>query len=441
MYKMRLFTSAVLLLFLAACLQVAAQQGAPPASIAGYSTILVKNKSNIALGEKGVWVPVKKLNSDMAPADAFPVLLDENNKQVGCQLVSMGKEGAKDALFFLADLKPGEEKRYTLGWAEKQQLPKRVNIRFRKRTGKQAPLVKLNEDVFYPNMLLPLTGFQPYQTDGPSWENDKVGFRHYFDGRNAKDVFGKRISGLSPDSVGISPKGEVEDNYHVLKDWGRDILPVGSKDGLSVGLGGIGLWYNNGLHRIGVLGTDSIHTVAETHLKIRDNGPVLASFDIGYKNWTPSAGRVYQVQERPTIWPGMYAYQNTVSMQGLQGDEELVIGLPRAATQKQLTELRLGNWVVLYTHDHQTYNKEYILGMAIAVPAGQYLGWGKSPETGSFALSYYARMKAKNNSPLTYYAIACWELADPIFRDEAAFVNYVKNQVAQLDAQVQVKTK
>ena len=42
---------------------------------------------------------------------------------------------------------------------------------------------------------------------------------------------------MSPENVGINADGAVEDNYHVMADWGRDILAVGN----SVGLGGYAL--------------------------------------------------------------------------------------------------------------------------------------------------------------------------------------------------------
>ena len=71
--------------------------------------------------------------------------------------------------------------------------------------------------------------------DGIAWENDKMGFRHYFDGRNCRDVFGKRVSDMVLDTVGIRPEGIPGDTYHVLAGWGRDIMSAAN----SFGLGGL----------------------------------------------------------------------------------------------------------------------------------------------------------------------------------------------------------
>jgi hypothetical protein len=408
----------------------------------GSIRISVKNKSSVHVYQKAIFVPM--IHRLVQPMDhqVYLVLLDEQSRTIPCQLIRTDRVDSTQDLFFVTDLSPHATRYFYLSWSiHEPYIQPVVRIRFRKRTAIDAPLKELKEDHFYPSMLLPLTGFQPYQTDGPTWENDKIGFRHYFDGRNAKDVFGKRVSSLSPDSVGISATGQVEDNYHVLKDWGRDILPVGSKQGLSVGLGGVGLWFDSSLHRIGVTGADSVHTVASTRLKIQNNGPFYASFDLRYDDWTPAPGRTYTFFETPAIWPGMFAYRNQVSCIGLSGKEQLVVGLPKVATEKNLATFEVGDWVVLYTHDQQTYNREFMMGMAIVVPRKAYLGWGKAPESGSFAHSYFARLRVQNNHTLVYYAVAGWELSDPKFRNESGFVDYLNQFVSTLQTPMQVRIK
>ncbi len=400
----------------------------------------VSNQSNLSIEQKEVFVTLSKVSMHPNKQFIYPIVKNQLNQMIDAQLIQSSSIKKEKQLFFQANLNAHETATYTLSWTNiKPTIVNKVNIRFRKRTSKNGELVKLNSDTFYPNMLLKLIGFQPYQTDGPTWENNKVGFRHYFDGRNAKDVFGKRIEAISPDSVGISSKGEVEDNYHVLKDWGRDILPVGTANGLSVGLGGIGLLQKNQLYRIGVTANDSVHTVEATKLKIINNGPLYASFSIQYQNWKPNATSTYQVQEEPTIWPDMYAYQNTVNVQSLQLTDTLVVGLPKAATNKPLQTFETENWVVLYTHDYQTYNKEYILGMAIIIPKTTYQGWGKSPDAGAFASSYFAKLKPVSAKPITYYSVACWELSDVRFKNEEFFVTYLKSFIDKITATVQVK--
>ena len=95
-------------------------------------------------------------------------------------------------------------------------------------------------------------------------------------------------------------------------------------------------------------------------------------------------------------------------------------------------------YVVLYTHDKQTYEKEWWLGLAIIVPREAYLGNMEAPKTGRLSTSFLAKLKIENNQPISYYAVACWELSDKGFSDQAYFERYLEDLVAQLAAEVQI---
>jgi len=77
--------------------------------------------------------------------------------------------------------------------------------------------------------------------EGPGWESDLVAYRLYLDGRNALDIFGKRKADLVLSNVG---RGE---DYHVMADWGMDILKVGN----SLGAGGFGIYKEGEVVQIG----------------------------------------------------------------------------------------------------------------------------------------------------------------------------------------------
>lgn len=405
------------------------------------NNITLTNQTKIDLVEKPVSISVKNFQSKI-DKHLFPQIFDKKGKEIPSQLNDLDGNGQFDELFFVTDIPQKSSVQLTLKWTSIQpSYPIKTSVRFGKRSSKNTPVEPKTSDTFYANQLPKIIGYQPYQTDGPSWENDKVAFRHYFDGRNAKDLFGKRISAISPENVGISETGAVQDNYHVLKDWGRDILPAGNTEGLSVGLGGVGLLINNQLYRVGVTANDTVHNVEATDFKIISEGAVKSQISLDYHNWKPTTDRTYQLSEKPTIWPGMYAYQNTIKFSGLKGDETLVIGLSKVATNHPLTEIKQGKFVALYTHDVQSYNKEFIIGLAIIVPAEAYQGYGESPKTGSFALSYYAKLALKNNSSLPYYAVGAWELADECFKTEKCFEDYLKKLMTQLNAEVSIKVK
>jgi hypothetical protein len=279
--------------------------------------------------------------------------------------------------------------------------------------------------------------FQKYQTDGPSWENDKVGFRDYLDGRNSKDVFGKKTPGITPENVGINSAGAVEDNYHVMYDWGRDIFPVGN----SAGLGGYALLVNNEAQRLGIIANDTLNNVEKTSFKIVSEGPVNSILNYKFQNWK-TAGNTYQVNETTSIWPGMYAYKNTVSVDGITGKETFLVALSNINNEKGLKVIESGDFVCLIQHDNLTYKREWILGTAILVPKKLYIGYMEAPKKGQLTDTYLAKLKVKNNKDISYYAVAGWELSqDKNFKDAAYFTNYVTNLAKELSAKICVKTK
>src|SRR5690606_2644891 len=201
----------------------------------GEWTITLKNNDRIDLRQKAIAVKRTDFTTDTG---FYPLLLDAKGDTVPVQVDDTSGDGLWDELFFLIDIPASGEVVLTVKQAENDIVyEKKTAVRFGKRNGLTEPVQPRREDTLYADQLPLAIGYQPYQTDGPSWENDKVGFRHYLDGRNSKDVFGKKVSYMSPSDVGINAQGAVEDNYHVMEDWGRDIMPVGN----SVGIGGIAL--------------------------------------------------------------------------------------------------------------------------------------------------------------------------------------------------------
>lgn len=395
--------------------------------------IILKNSSSKALKEKAVTIQ-RNLFNEVALKNSFPLLLGEKGDTIPVQIDDVDNNNQWDELFFLMDFEANEELKVELKWInEPLETEKRVNVRFGVRASLDSKVEAATSDTFYAYELPGVMGYQPYQTDGPSWENDKVGFRHYLDGRNSKDVFGKKTSLMSPDNVGINKEGVTEDNYHVMDDWGRDILSVGN----SVGIGGFGLKIKDSLARIGVTEADSLNNVDETKFNILADGPIRALMQYEYKNWQPeSYDRVYNVNELSAIWPGIYAFKNQVKFQGLKGDETAVVGLVNSNTENPLSLFEVGDYVVLFTHDKQTYEKEWYLGLALIIPKESYLGFFEAPKEGRFSQSFVAELQIENNKAIEYYAVAAWELSDPGFANRDYFKNYISDLADQLNAEI-----
>jgi hypothetical protein len=398
------------------------------------TAIVLTNNSNLELTDKSISIS-RKLLPVKDGVYNYPVLIYKNDT-IPSQLNDLDGDGKWDELFLVANFSAKEKKNTQLVWVK--EAPKftiRTSVRFGKREAVNEPVQPATEETINANQVYKKLGFQKYQTDGPSWENDKVGFRHYLDGRNAKDVFGKKIPAITPENVGINSAGAVEDNYHVMYDWGRDIFPVGS----SVGLGGYALLVGNEINRLGILGNDTLNNIERTTFKIVSEGPENSVLSYDYHNWNAS-GNKYQVKETTSIWPGMYGYKNTVSINGLKGNEMLLIALSNINNQKPLNVVEAGSFICLIQHDNLGYNREWIMGTAIIVPKKGYNGYTEAPKTGQLTDSYLAKLTVENNKPISYYAIAAWELsADKNFKDSDYFNKYVINLAKQLSTEIIVE--
>ena len=400
------------------------------------NTIVLKNTSTIEVPQKAISIKRNQLSVNKQTG-TYPVLIYKNDT-IPAQVNDLDGDGKWDELFIVTDFDPKEVKKATLNWSDTDtKFPIKTSARFGKREAKNLPVHPATDEVLMANQVHKKLGYQKYQTDGPSWENDKVGFRHYLDGRNSKDVFGKKIPAITPEDVGINSKGAVEDNYHVMYDWGRDIFPVGN----SAGLGGFALLIDNKINRLGIIGSDTINNIEKTTFKIVSEGPVNSVLSYNYQNWEAS-GNKYQAQETASIWPGMYGYKNTISVNGLKGKETLVIAYSNLNNQNPLQVIDAGDFVCFILHDKLTYERQWILGTAVIVPKAVYKGYIEAPKTGKLTDSYLIKLSAKNNQQVSYYPIAGWELsADSNFKDSKYFTNYVTTLAKQLSAKIKVEVK
>lgn len=393
--------------------------------------IKIENKENYPVYNKNLVINKSELKKHYKKG-LYPVIEDS----LGNALPSQTNAGKKwDKLYFQVDLKANATNHYFLKWQNiKPIYDIKTSIRFGERLNAQKPVEAITKSIFKQPKLPVLSGHQPYQTDGPTWENNKVGFRHYLDGRHSKDLFGKLSSEISPENVGLTPDHKVVDNYHVLEKWGRDILPVGN----SVGIGGIALALGGQFKRIGSIATDSIYPIKKTFCKILNEGPIYSQLQIKHEALKLD-GRKFQIEENPAIWASNYTYENEVKISSLKSNENLIIGLSSVAAEFTLNELKTEDWIALYTYGKQSYNQEYLIGLAVIVPTHNFVSSGKITNAEKLSNSYFAKVSSnKKREYIKYYAMGCWELSEPLFKDQKGFESYLKEFLAGLNAKVSV---
>ena len=160
------------------------------------TSINITNPSDINLTDKAVSVNLKTV------ATGFPVLVTNTGDTIPSQLDDLDVDGNAKELFFVIDLEPKSTRNLNLTFS--QTDPRyiiRTSLRAGKMDAEDTPVKPITQSTLVPGNIPGKLGYISYQTDGPSFENDLAGFRHYFDGRNAKDIFGKKIATMSPEDV------------------------------------------------------------------------------------------------------------------------------------------------------------------------------------------------------------------------------------------------
>lgn len=330
---------------------------------------------------------------------AFVII--NNGKEIPYQLDDFDKDGQWDEIFLLTDFKANESKTFELKPTETPPTyPSKVAVTF----VEKKPPHKSCYDALRVKPTDTVKASDLYQMEGPAWENDVVGFRNYYDQRNAIDIFGKQIPDLSLAKAGIDGQ-----NYHELDTWGMDILHVGS----SLGAGAIAIKKGDKIYRIAHPEKSSFELIA--------NGPLRAIFNLNHKNFKIGAHN-YQINHQISIYAGVPFYESTVTVKGLEGDEQLVTGIVNLHSDTLYTLHPDNLHIIFATHDKQAEKNTY-LGMAIGVDKKDFVEQLELPNEGADITSSYAIvLKLEENTPVSFRFYADWENQNKKMADKKIFL-------------------
>ena len=365
------------------------------------------------------------------PSGKF-VLVLKDSLPVFVQYDDMNDDGNWDELSFLYSFKADEKIKLSFSVADAPAAIKAVvrsHVRHRER----------NEDNFGPALVkdtmsivnvsadsltipLPL-----YQTDGPAWENDKVAFRLSFDKTNSKGILGKLASPMIIDSIGINPNK----NYHLLSNWGMDLLQPGNS--LGAGSVAIAAKATNGVDTLIRLG--GVNIKRETYELLTD-GPIRAVFRIKYE-WMINEQPV-EIIDETSIWGGQYFYETKLFIQGTPKHAQAVTGFADF-DNNTAGHINIAGSKIFYSYGAQSGNKDS-LGMAIAIDGKNY-GWfsGITDSLSDIQNSYLVSQKFVSGEPVTYRFYACWEKSDSQFKTEKGFQEFLKRQAVLLHSKLKME--
>lgn len=234
--------------------------------------------------------------------------------------------------------------------------------------------------------------------EGPTWENDLVGYRAYVDKRHRFDIFGKKVPHLVLDTVGL--------DYHIIHDWGADILKVGE----SFGIGSPAIAIEDKIYFF----TDWDNKTVQVNNE-NDKSTITFSF----KGLSIGETKV-NVDQILTLRPGNPYTQSDVIVDGkIEGDYKIMTGIVKHPAISASHSMTVKDETILWTYGAQSYHDEN-LGMAV-MSSSEY-----SPEIMEDEMSYILSMNPKVDKA-TYYFMADWANGNKGSKDEEAFVENLKN--------------
>jgi hypothetical protein len=367
------------------------------------------------------------------PEGKAPVFKTAEDVTVPSQMDDLDGDGKWDELVLVLDFLPTQKIELELNWVEAAdyRLPeKRTNLRL---GITQSDGTHKEVDTYE---ALPChDGFEVIsQAEGVTWENDKIGFRIYFDCRNVKDLFGKLKPVMVADDVHTPGFG----SYHDLADWGMDVLHCGS----SLGAGGLALLRNDSLFRLG-------STDVYRYQKIKE-GPLRSIFELQYEGWDVD-GEMLECVERITIYPGKYWFESDVTVKGCNNTDQIVTGIVTSHLKRDPFAFKAGAFQCIGTHDVQSLNNDE-LGMAVMVPQNETGKIGRTTDINFFKLgyktvppkgfshiiseTYYVGQECDTNVPAKHYFFSVWGLDKEQWKTEEGFKTYLKEEAEKLSAPI-----
>ncbi len=368
------------------------------------------------------------------PEGQFPLFKNRDNSLVPFQLDDMDNDGNWDEVALLLNFNPNEKKEIAIEFSDGTNYPPKFEKRTNLRLGITQEDGSFKEVDYY--QALPCTeSFEVIaQGESVNWENDKIGFRNYFDCRNVKDLFGKRKPEMIIDKIHTDELGD----YHKLADWGMDVLHCGS----SLGSGGIALLKDDSLFRLGSTEVYEYHKLTE--------GPVRSVFELRYDGWNVD-GEMLKAVEKISIYPGKYWFESDVTVTGCPEGSQIVTGIVTTYLKRDPFAYKVGNFQCIGTHDIQSENNDE-LGMAVIVPLAESgkigrtsdinffnLGYKTVPEKGFSNIiseTYYIGQKCTSGKPGKHYFFAVWGLDKDQWKTEEGFRKYISEEAEKLSEEI-----
>lgn len=370
----------------------------------------------------------------------WPVLRQADRRFVPTQIEYSPGDTTWQKLLFVYDFKPNDSVRLTVDWvlpSRYPRFPRRTNIRFAGEAVVGDSIVEWTTGSHDYN-LAEWQESPPIQYRSVMWENDKMGFRHHFIGKNTRGVFGKRTKRMVLDSVGLTSDGRLDDRPVRPSWWGGDILFIGH----STGLGGLALQLpDNRLVRLGVRSAQPVDNVDSTVFTLLSEGPVRSVFRLDFYGWRLNDTLQMNLSQTVTIWAGQYGYDNRVTLFGQPEGSRLMTGIPTYMLKRNpVVKIYEGGYTSAMTFDMQSRDRQNYLGMAIVVPDRNFDKAFPVPARPGEDIQKQCSLllKSDENDEVRYSVFAVWDAVDEDFASAEYFERFIRDRIRYLERPIRL---
>ncbi|MCK4922941.1 MAG: DUF4861 family protein [Bacteroidales bacterium] len=386
------------------------------------SNIIFSNPLAIDREDEIVQIPYNDLSELIGEFDEtqLPVFIDGGDT-LTTQFIDYEKDGSIDDILIEINLLASSQKSILVQIIPADEYPDfiaKTNIRF-------AAHDDFDTELDYAERIQTVETKETskiLQMEGPAWENDKVGFRNYFDLRNGMDIFGKLTSEMALENVGVNKytKSNSElppvESYHEFADWGMDILKVGN----SLGSGAIALFTQDSLYRIGDNGKGTFQRLYE--------GDLQSEFRFSFPGWK-AGGKEFDIDHYVKITANSYSYNSSLVLNSNVDDAEFVTGIVNLDSEDFYIEQISDKYNVYYTHDVQAYN-HVDLTLAIVAKNNLVQETGACPETGDgITQTYFIKFNTEPQQKVDYWFYAFWETSDSKFSNPENNIDAIRTEI------------
>ncbi len=381
---------------------------------------MLHNEIDIARTEVVV-ISKKQLLEKLPDFDERHVLIlkDTSGTPIPYQLDDLNQDHIWDEVAMAVDFTPNEEKKVIVSASAKArqkqpQFSKMTDVHFG--VGKAKP--EASEVQKYTRSYDPREKDSLFfQMEGPSWENDKVGFRMYFDPRNGIDIFGKTTEEPTLHKQGLST------NYHEKADWGMDILKVGN----SLGAGSIAFKHQDSLYRLTGWNGTRFEAIAE--------GPARAIFKMTYLD-EPIGDQSYHIVHTITIEKGDWFYKSDIEVHGVLNGIELVTGIVDIKENSFNTINNSKGEKTLLSYGKQSENDDN-LGMAIITNNKNVTSY-PAPINGDGITNTHL-LNLGNGKNHNFYFMSGWEASDTQFKTIEGFEKLLEQSTKMINSPITIQ--